>query len=64
MTDIDLKDRREHFKVEIRPTRTIGEPGEIDLVITHDGNDWTIIHLTPIERVKVIRALTREWVKR
>ena len=57
----DLEDsRREYFAIRIQPVKILGEPGEIDLAITQNGYQWTVIHLTPIERLKVIRALMME----
>jgi hypothetical protein len=48
--------RQKNFAVNINTTRH-GEPGEIDLSITHNGRQWYTWSLTPIERLKVLRAL-------
>jgi len=54
--------RREHFKVEVCPADnfTTCEPGEAYLKVTHNGHQWNIISLTPIERLAVIKALLME----
>ena len=64
MSDIDQKDlednRREHFAVKIEPIESPAEPGEIYLLVTHNGYEWTAIRLAPIERLKVLHALMTE----
>lgn len=60
ITKRDLEDRRrQNFKVEVKRA-SWPEPGEITLSITHNGDQWTGIDLTPIERLKVIKALLTE----
>lgn len=54
--------RRKHFKVEVVPANTFtgSEPGEVYLKITHNGHQWNVMNLTPIERLAVIKALLWE----
>lgn len=58
ITKLDLENcRRKDFRVEVKRPLIPGEPGEITLTTTSNGYQWTSINLTPIERLKVIKAL-------
>jgi len=60
ITKRDLEDRRrQNFRVELKRAAW-PEPGEVTLSITHNGEQWTGIDLTPIERLKVINVLLTE----
>lgn len=65
MKDVEQREleeyRREHFAVKVAPQRSsFKEPGEIELSVTHNGHQWQVIALTPIERLAVIKALLLE----
>lgn len=63
MTDQERREmekyRHDHFAVEVTLVneRYSPEPGEVYVNVTHNGHQWQGLTLTPLERLKVIKAL-------
>lgn len=50
--------RKQHFAVEVKPTRDPIMQGEISLSVTYNGRQWQTISLAPEEVEKVVAALS------
>ena len=49
--------RRKNFAVKFEPVRDPMEPGEFQMLVTHNGWQWSGISLTPRELTSVLKAL-------
>lgn len=54
--------RRKHFAVEVSPSRT-GDPTEMQVAVTHNGNQWHSLLLLPHEADAVIAAVQKYRVQ-
>jgi len=58
MKDSLLRYRREHFRVEVKPTINPEFDGQMTLSVTLNGYQWQTIGLLHDEAEKVVSALT------
>ena len=55
----DLRHRKKHFQIDLRPAKFSIEDGEVDLSITKNGYQWTTISLLENEVKLLLEALTQ-----